>query len=230
MGKMKYILSKMSILGCFLCIIGAIFTIQGIIARYNLANIKESYSKFEIKNGRYIEYDISKKDLIGSYYTNPGGSIGYGPYCAEFGYIAKQTYIVSINEKSNYYVPLVVTDKYIKKFSKTSYGDESYHIFGKFEKLAYPLDYEMIAKCVGTDNRPKIDALISSCHQIRIVNLEDEKKILYKGLSFLIMGLLIFLFALEKERRKLDTKVDNTQSMNVAKRKRVTSSSYGPRE
>lgn len=203
-GRMRYILSKMSVLGCFLCIIGAIFTIQGIIIRYNLANIKESYNKFEIKKGRYIEYDISKENLIGSYYTNPDGSTGYGPYCAEFGYIAKQTYIVSINEKSNYYVPLVVTDKYIKKFSKTSYGDESYHIFGKFEKLAYPLDYEMIAKCLGTENKSKINKSVSSYYQIKIVDLKNEKKILYKGLSFLIIGLLIFLVTLEIEGKKPD--------------------------
>lgn len=115
---MEYILSKMSVLGCFLCVVGAIFTIQGIIVRCNLTNIKESYNKFEIRNGRYIEYDISKEDLIGSYYTNPDGSIKYGPYCAEIGYIAKQTYIVSINEDSNYYVPLIVPNKFIKKFSK----------------------------------------------------------------------------------------------------------------
>ncbi len=199
---MRYILSKMSVFGCFLFIVGAVFTIQGIIVRYNVTNIKESYRKSEISKGRYIEYDISKEDLIGSYYTNPGGSIGYGPYCTEFGYMAAQTYIVSINEDSDYYVPLVVTDKYIKKFSKTSYGDESYHVFGKFEKLAYALDYDRIAECLGTDNQSEIDALISSDYQIRIVDLEDEKKLLYKGLSFFIIGMLIFLVTLERKKMK----------------------------
>lgn len=196
---MRYILSKMSVFGCFLCMIGAIFTIQGIIVRYNLANIKESYSKFEIQRGRYIEYDISKENLLGHYYTNPDGSIKYGPYCVEFGYIAHQTYIVSINKDSNYYVPLVVANKYIKEFNKTSYGDESYHILGKFEKLAYPLDYEIISKCLGTGNHSKINELVSPYYQIKIVDSEDENMILYKGLAFLITGLLIFLVTLEKK-------------------------------
>lgn len=201
---MEYILSKMSVLGCFLCIIGAIFTIQGIIIRCNLPNIKESYSKFEIRNGCYIESDITKENLIGSYYTNPDGSIKYGPYCAESGYIAKQTYIVSINEDSNYYVPLIVPNKFIKKFSKTSYGDETYHIFGKFERFSYVLNYELLAKCIGTDNKSKIDELVSSYHQIRLVDLEEEKKILYKGLSLIMIGLIIFISTLEIGRKRLD--------------------------
>lgn len=201
---MEYILSKMSVLGCFLCVIGAILTIQGIIVRCNLTNIKESYNKFEIRNGRYIEYDISKEDLIGSYYTNPDGSIQYGPYCAESGYIAKQIYIAPINEDSNYYVPLIVPNKFIKKFRKTIYSDESYHIFGKFERFSYVLKYELLAKCIGTDNKSKIDELVSSYHQIRLVDLEEEKKILYKGLSLIMIGLIIFLSTLEIGRKRLD--------------------------
>lgn len=202
---MRYIFSKLSILGCFLCVIGALFTIQGIIVRYNLTNIKESYNKFEIRNGRYIEFDIVKEDLVGSYYTNPNGSIHYGPYCAESGYIAKQIYIAPINEDSNYYVPLIVPNKFIKKFSKTIYSDESYHIFGKFERFSYVLNYELLAKCIGTDIKSKIDELVSSYHQIRLVDLEEEKKILYKGLSILMIGVFLFLVTLEKEKVDIET-------------------------
>lgn len=199
---MKYILSKMSILGCFLCIIGASFTIQGIIARYNLANIKESYSKFETKNGRYIEYDIAREDLIGRYYTDSDGSVKFSPYCVTDAPSSNQFYLVAINKNSDYYVSLVITREHQKAFKKMLNSDDSYHVVGKFDKLRGILIYEGIAKCLGTNDRSKIDQIISANHQIRIVNFEDEKKILYKGLSILVIGLLIFLFALEKERRK----------------------------
>ena len=198
-GKMRYTLSKMSVFGCFLCIIGVIFTIQGIIVRYNLANIKESYSKFEIKNGRYIEYDITMEYLIGSYYTNPDGSIKYGPYCSVDAYSLDQTYIVAINNNLDYYVPLLVIREYQKEFEKIINSTESCHLFCKIEKSNHILDYDIIAKCTGINNKSDIDYFISSDYQLRIANREDEEKILYKGLFFLLVGLLIFFVTLKKK-------------------------------
>lgn len=202
---MRYIFSKLSILGCFLSIIGAILTIQGILVRYNLTNIKESYRKFEIKNGRYIEFEIVKEDLIGSYYTNPNGSIHYGPYCNTDALSSNQYYMVSVNEDSDYYVSLLVVREYQKDFQKKLNSDDTYHIVGKFEKFRNMLAYDIIAECLGINDRAKLDQIISSDHQIRIVDLEDEKKILYKGLSILIIGLFLFFVTLEKEKVDIET-------------------------
>ena len=74
---MKYTISRESILGFLIVIIGVCFTIQGIIIRYNLSNISESYREYDIKNGRYIECDITKERFIGSYYTENNGKIKY---------------------------------------------------------------------------------------------------------------------------------------------------------
>lgn len=204
---MRYIFSKLSILGCFLSIVGAILTIQGILVRYNLTNIKESYRKFEIKNGRYIEYDITKEDLIGHYYTN-NGSIQYSAYCNTDALSSNQYYVVSVNEDSDYFVSLLVVRAYQKDFQTMLNSDDTYHIVGKFEKFRTILVYNIIAECLGINDRAKLDQIISSDHQIRIVDLEDEKKILYKGLSILMIGLFLFLVTLVRE--KVDIETDNS--------------------
>lgn len=197
---MRYILSKMSLFGCFLSIIGIIITIEGIIVRYNLANIEESYNKTGIKNGCYIECDISRKHLLGTYYTEVNGAIKYSPYCGSDVYSSMQTYIVSIDGDSNYYVPLMVAKEYQKEFKKIINSDDKYHMVGKFEKFKGILVYEIIAKCIGTDNQSKIEQIISDDHQIRVVNLEDERKILYKGLSFLIIGVVVLGVTVERKK------------------------------
>lgn len=197
---MRYILSKMSVCGCFIAVIGAVFTLQGIIVRCNLMNIKDSYDKADIRNGRYIEYDISKERLLGMYYTEVNGAIKYRPYCGSDVYSSMETYIVSVDGNSNYYVPLMVAKEYQKEFRKIINSDDKYHILGKFEKFKGILVYEIIAECIGTDNKSEIDQIISDDHQIRVVDLQDERKILYKGLSFFIVG--VFLFIVSVDRKK----------------------------
>lgn len=197
---MRYILSKMSVCGCFIAVIGAVFTLQGIIVRCNLMNIKDSYDKADIRNGRYIEYDISKEQLLGMYYTEVNGAIKYSPYCGSDVYSSMETYIVSVDGNSNYYVPLMVAKEYQKEFRKIINSDDKYHILGKFEKFKGILVYEIIAECIGTDNKSEIDQIISDDHQIRVVDLQDERKILYKGLSFFIVG--VFLFIVSVDRKK----------------------------
>lgn len=197
---MRYILSKMSVCGCFIAVIGAVFTLQGIIVRCNLMNIKDSYDKADIRNGRYIEYDISKEQLLGMYYTEVNGAIKYSPYCGSDVYSSMETYIVSVDGNSNYYVPLMVAKEYQKEFRKIINSDDKYHILGKFEKFKGILVYEIIAECIGTDNKSEIDQIISDDHQIRVVDLQDERKILYKGLSFFLVG--VFLFIVSVDRKK----------------------------
>lgn len=197
---MRYIFSKMSVWGCFIALIGAVFTIQGIIVRCNLMNIKDSYDKADIRNGRYIEYDISKEQLLGMYYTEVNGAIKYSPYCGSDVYSSMETYIVSVDGNSNYYVPLMVAKEYQKEFKKIINSDDKYHILGKFEKFKGILVYEIIAECIGTDNKSEIDQIISDDHQIRVVDQQDERKILYKGLSFFLVG--VFLFIVSVDRKK----------------------------
>ena len=65
----KYTLTKMSIAACVVIVVGIILSMQGVVNRYHLAHIKNSYREPEIKRGRFIECDISRDQLVGLYYT-----------------------------------------------------------------------------------------------------------------------------------------------------------------
>lgn len=202
---MKFTFSKKSIAGSIILIIGFFLTIQGIIIRYNLTHINGSYGKYEIKNGRYIEYDITKEYLMGKYYSEPNGKINYGPYHGSDVVTSIDTYVVAVNENLDYYVPLIVVEKYQKAFEETYYNDKTYHIFGKFQKFKGELLYDIIYKCIGLSKKSEIDKLISDNYEIKIVDIKNEKMALYKGISILIVGLLILYDCYrENERRDLD--------------------------
>lgn len=199
---MKYTISRESILGLLIFIIGVCFTIQGIINRYNLSNINESYREYEIKNGRYIECDITKERLIGNYYTENNGKVKYSPYCGTDAISSDSTYIVAINEDSDYYVPLIVAREYQKDFKEMVNSDDTYHLVGKFEKFRSFLSYDLVAECLGTDDKSKINQMVSASHQIKLVDLEDEKRELYKGFLFLIVGAFILFLSVSRENSK----------------------------
>lgn len=142
------------------------------------------------KNGRYIERDIAREQLIGKYYTEKNGTVKYGPYCDENALSSVQTYIVAVNDDCNYYIPLIIPRRYQKNFKKMIDGDVTFHMLGKFKKSDYILNYDIIASCTGIDSKTEIDQMVSPEYQIEIISLKDEKKILYKGLSLLILGVL----------------------------------------
>lgn len=196
---MKIIFSKMSIAGIAILAIGLLLTIQGIIIRYNLWHINGSYEKYEIRNGRYIEYEITKEYLIGCYYSEPNGKINYGPYHAGDVLTSTDTYIVAINDNLDYYVPLIVVEKYKKDFEETYLDDKTYHILGKFQKFDGNLLYDIICKCTGLSTKSDIDNIISDNYQIKVVDLKDEQAALYKGISILIIGIIILYDCYKKK-------------------------------
>lgn len=196
----KYTLSKTSIIGIVILILGFVFTMQGIFIRYRLSNVKESYQQTEIKKGCFIERDITREQLIGRYYRENNGTVKYGPYCSENGYTANRTYIVAVNENPTYYVPLILSRKYQKEFDQIIGEDTTYHIFGKFEKFDSIMPYSPIAECPGIDGPTGTDQLMSSRYQIKMIDPLSEKKVLYKGLSLFIFGSLILVVTVKRER------------------------------
>lgn len=199
---MKYTLSKMSICGIIIALTGLFLTIQGTVIRYNLAHIKELNHASDIKNGRYIEYDVSREQLMGKYYTEKNGTIKYGPYCVTNAYTSTSTYLVAINREANYYIPLVIALDYQKDFDKMVNGEtHTYHIFGKLGKFGNVLYYDTITECTGIESKSLINQMIDANHQIKTVALEDEREILYKGLSLLTFGLFIFFVTVERKKK-----------------------------
>lgn len=197
---MRYTFSKMSVLGALIFITGFLFLIQGIRIRYNLTNIKESYEKSEIKSGSYMECDMEKEQLIGKYYSEGNGTIKYGPYCVSDVWSSEETYVAAINEDLDYYVPLIVSREYQGDFKKMVNSDAVCHIFGKFEKRNTTLHYDTIAKCTGIHDKSKMNQMISASYRIKLVDLEDERRVLYKAFSLLIAGLFILFMTVEREK------------------------------
>ncbi len=196
----KYTISKTSILGIIILGFGLLFTIQGIVIRYHLANVKESYETAELKNGRYIECDLPQQHFIGLYYTEKNGVQKYSPYCIEDIFSSEQTYIVAINQPKNYYVPLIISREYQKGISQIFNSDDVYHIFGKIEKSDTSLQYNILAKCVGSNNKSELNQMVSTKYQIKATDLKKEKKKLYEGFALLLSGLLILIPTMNQKR------------------------------
>ena len=195
-----YTFSKMSLLGIVLFIFGLLFTVQGIAIRYHLSHANDSYKESEIKTGRYIVRDLTREQLVGQYYSEKNGTLRYGPYCNEDVLSSKQTYVAATNKDSNYYAPLIVSRAYQKDFEHMINGDTAYHMFGKFEKSDSVLHYDTIAECMGIDSKTQIADILSSAYLIRIIDPEEEKKVLYKGLSLFIFGLLTMFLTMKRDK------------------------------
>lgn len=61
------------------------------------------------------------------------------------------------------------------------------------------LIYDSIAKCLGTDDKSKIDEMVSVNHQIKMVDLDNERRGLYKGLLFLFVGMFILILTVYRK-------------------------------
>lgn len=67
------------------------------------------------------------------------------------------------------------------------------------------MSYDLVAECLGIDDKSKINQMVSASHQIKLVDLEDEKKELYKGFSFLIVGAFILFISVSREKPEKKT-------------------------
>lgn len=200
--RSKYTLSKMSIAACIVIVVGSVILIQGMVNRYHLAHIKSSYLGSEIKNGHYIEYDISREQLVGKNYTEPNGKVKYGPYSVIDVYSKAQTCLVAINDSVDYYVSLIIPSEYQEDFEKMVQSEtDTYHVFGKFKKKNQYLYYDTIAECLGINDESEIKRMVSDNCQITVVDPDDEKSTLYKGLSLLALGLFVLFVTVEKDKR-----------------------------
>lgn len=192
-------ISKITYLGIILCVLGCGFLIQGIKYSYHIVKIKSSYHENEIHAGRYIDCNISKELLLGSYYSEMNGKTLFSPICGYNVYTSTSRYIMMEDTKNSYYVSLDVPDEYQDEFQKMISGTKSsIHIYGKFKKLKGEFGYEEIRNCLKLDKNDDITKFVSTQYVIEIVDLETEKKNYYKGIILLIIGMIIILSCFEK--------------------------------
>lgn len=196
-NKYRIWISKTTYIGCILYIIGIVFIVQGIINSYN--KITNSYSQNDIHLGRYIECNITKEHLLGSVYSEMNGKKVYSAICDNDVYTNDQRYIMLTNTENIYYVSLNVPNKYIEEFQKLISDEIStLHVYGKFKKLKSELFYDDIMRCLNLKNDDEINRLVSSKYVIQIVEPEMERRVLFKGVLLLLVGVLCLRTCLEK--------------------------------
>ena len=62
------------------------------------------------------------------------------------------------------------------------------------------MQYNIIAKCVGSNNKSELNQMVSTKYQIKATDLKNEKKKLYEGFTLLLSGLLILIPTMNQKR------------------------------
>ena len=198
MQRRRYTLTRTNIAACLIIIAGTVFWIQGVICSYHLVYVKSSYTASEIKNGCYIEYDISRDQLLGYNYTELNGEERYAPYSVTDVYTGVETCIAATNENLDCYVPIAISREFKDDFDKMASGrSATYHVFGKFKRytkfddmFGKTLSYDDIAENLGIDE-DEAENVIATNHKIVLVDPKAERRITIKGLSLILLGSLI---------------------------------------
>lgn len=222
--KRKYTLTRTNVIASLIIIVGVAFWVYGVICGYRLENAKNSYTTSEIKNGRYIEYDISREQLMGHYYSETSGEKKYGIYSVSDVFTGVQTYIVATNENLDCYVPITVSREYQDSFEEmVNNADSTYHLVGKFKrytKFNELISYDTIAESLGIKDEEEIKSMVSENHKIILVDPKDERSATYKGLSLILFGSLILYSAERMDRRENNSTYVRRKMASIERSKR----------
>ena len=212
MQRKKYTLTRTNLAACLLIIAGTMIWVQGVICRYHLGYIKDSYTASDIKNGRYIEYDISREQLLGQNYTELNGAVRYAPYSNTNVYTGVETCIVATSKNLDSYVPITISREYQDDFDKMATGKTNiYHVIGKFTRYTKYnkifddiISYDIVAENLGIEEEEAVN-LISANHRIVLVDPKDENRVIFKGLSLILLGSLILYYSERMDRGENNT-------------------------
>ena len=193
-----YYISKYTVVFFLICIVGGIFTVKGLIRQEHRIHVKNAYDKSEIRLGDYIEYNISREQIMGRYSED---SSKYFPFCVSDGYTSESRYLVATDENKEYYISLIVPRKFQQELQQLIDGKtKTYHIYGRIEKLKHELYYDTIADCTGIRDMTKLKQLVSTKYELKVIDPNEKESMWYKGLIFFAVGLFGVLASIEKKR------------------------------
>lgn len=227
MQKRRYTLTRGNIVACLIMVAGIIFCLQGVICRYRLDYVENSYTTSEIKNGRYIECDISKEQVMRQSYSELNGATENAPYSDTDVFTGVQTYIVATNENLDCYVPITVPREYQDGFeSMINDEDIKFHLFGKFKRYTKfndifgdALTDDTMADYFGVDEE-EVKNIISENHKIVLVDPVAERSIIYKGISLIFLGFIILYSSEHTVKRETDYSYVRRKMASIEKSKR----------
>lgn len=206
MRKHRYIvsISKTGIVALLLLFIGLFCTVKGIAIRYHLNLMEKQGNMSEWAKGNYIETDIVLEQFMGRLYTEVNGQRKYGATCVVDVFTGESRYIIRPEKTSESYITLVVGRRYAEELENLAYGRlDKFHLTGRIEKIKEKIDYDIIEEVAGVSGISAVNELVSSDYAIRIVDFDEERETLWKGLCLLLAGAIILFLSIGLERKEM---------------------------
>ena len=196
-----YYISKFIVVFFVICILGGIFTVKGLIRQQHRIHIKNAYDRSEVRLEDYLEFDISREQIMGNYSED---SSKYFPHCVVDALTSETQYLVATEESKEYYISLIVSREFLPELQRLIDGEtKTYHVYGRIEKLKHELHYDSITNCTGVRDMTKLKQLVSTKYELKVIDPNEKESMWYKGLIFFIIGILGVFGSIEKKR---DTK------------------------
>lgn len=196
-----YYISKFTVVFFVMCILGGIFTVKGLIRQQHRIHIKNAYDQSEISLGDFIEFDISREQIMGNYSED---SSKYFPHCVVDAYTSESRYLVATDENKEYYISLIASREFLPELQRLIDGEtKTYHVYGRIEKLKHELYYDAIADCTGIRDTTKLKQMVSTKYELKVIDANKKESMWYKGLIFFIVGILGMLVSIEKKRDRV---------------------------
>ena len=192
-----YYISKFTVVFFVICILGGIFTVKGLIRQQHRLHIKNAYNQSEIRLGDFIEFDISREQIMGNYSED---SSKYFPHCVVDVYTSETRYLVATEENKEYYISLIVSREFLPELQRLIDGEtKTYHVYGRIEKLKHELHYDSITDCTGIRDMAKLKQLVSTKYELKVIDANKKESIWFKGLIVFLIGILGVLISIEKK-------------------------------
>ena len=184
-----------------MCILGGIFTVKGLIRQQHRIHIKNAYDQSEIRLGDFIEFDISREQIMGNYSED---SSKYFPHCVVDALTSETQYLVATEENKEYYISLIASREFLPELQRVIDGEtKTYHVYGRIEKLEHELYYDSITNCTGIRDMTKLKQLVSTKYELKVIDPNEKESMWYKGFIFFIIGFLGVLVSIEKKRDRV---------------------------
>lgn len=181
-------ISKISIIIILLFLFGTVSCYRGITSYMGYINMISEIKPFQISEGQYLELEISPDDIMREMVDGK-----LLPLYATVSYANDHRYMIGTDDKS-YYIALIVPKAYQKDFTAFLKSKSNYYFTGKVEKLKSELSYRGIMNCLNI-KREDIEKVVDTKYFIKIVNIKNEKRILYMGVCMVVSSIMLFFIS-----------------------------------
>ncbi len=172
------------LLGLKMFIVGTVNTL-GIKYSKDMKSLELS----ELKKGIYLYGEISY--VLGKYYNQPGGGIGFLTSMAEW-WNGPEEYAIPLNDRQ--YITIYAEKPYFEvfeKFTDVPSVENAYFFYGKTVSTRTELNYRFLEPALHVEGKEAVHKRISKDYAIQILEPEEEKDRMIHGLLIFIAGMIL---------------------------------------